>query len=98
MTWLVKTRFGGSSWLGGDTGKVRYAPDIGSFSPPGEEYWAARENFFKFPVKLAQGPYRIAIRRPYYSETWVSSKRDGDGQKSGGKNWSLKDHIGDKAL
>jgi hypothetical protein len=50
---VLKTRFGESSWHGGDTGKVRYAPDIGSFSPAGGKYWGTQRNFFKFPARLA---------------------------------------------
>jgi hypothetical protein len=85
MTWLVKTRFGGSSWLGGDTGKVRYAPDIGSFSPAGEEYWGGRGNFFKFLAREPLGPQQFASRQPFYSETALSLKRDMGVEKSGGK-------------
>jgi hypothetical protein len=79
MTWLVKTRFGGSSWLGGDTGKVRYAPDIGSFSPGGEEYWAGWEKFFKFPVKLAQGLIELPPASSSILRRRLSSKRDSAG-------------------
>jgi hypothetical protein len=85
MTWLVKTRFGGYSWLGGDTGKVRYAPDIGSFSPAGDEYWGSRGKFFKFLARKPQRAQRITSRQPFYSETGLSLKRDMFGEKSGGK-------------
>ena len=66
---MLKTRFGESSWHGGDTGKVRYAPDIGSFSPHGEEYWVPRENFFKFLAVEANKLCPTAASQPFYSET-----------------------------
>jgi len=52
---VLKTRFGGSSWHGGDTGKVRYAPDIGSFSPAGGKYWGKPGKIFKFPASWHNG-------------------------------------------
>ena len=75
MTWLVKSRFGGLSWLGGETGKVRNTPDIGSFSPAGDEYWGETRNIFKFLAQQPTKAFQIACQQAFYFETETVSKQ-----------------------
>jgi len=71
--------------VGCDTGKVRTAPDIGSFSPLGEEYWGQREKFFKFLARGANILEPIAAPKPFYSETVPVAKLGQIDGKSGKK-------------